>query len=76
MDVPTPNLPGRALTPEQKRAVIERVLAAWEANPQQRLGQLFVNTVHRAVGNFTKEEQVQRLYYVEDETLAEWLEVR
>jgi hypothetical protein len=74
MDVPTPNLPGRALTPEQKRAVIDRVLVAWEANPRLRLGQLIVNVIHRSSGGATKEEQVQRFYYVEDELLAELLE--
>jgi hypothetical protein len=68
MDVPTPNLPGRALTPEQKRAIIERVLVAWEANPQLRLGQLIVNTLGRNPAHPVS------LFFVEDEEIAELLE--
>lgn len=33
---------GRALTPEQKRDAVERLLVAWEARPDLRLGQLLV----------------------------------
>lgn len=68
MNVPTPDLPGRALTPEQKRAIIERVLVAWEAHPQQRLGQLIVNTLGRNPAHH------ESLFFVEDEALAELLE--
>jgi hypothetical protein len=35
---PTPS--GRALTPAQKRALIERLLVAWQHAPYLRLGQL------------------------------------
>lgn len=35
----------RAVTKEQKRAVVERILRAWEQMPEQRLGQLIVNSV-------------------------------
>lgn len=68
MNVPTPDLPGRALTPEQKRAIIERVLAAWEASPQLRLGQLIVNTLGRNPAHPVS------LFFVEDEALAELME--
>lgn len=37
---------GRAQTSEQKRAVIERLLAAWERVPEQRLGQLIGNAMY------------------------------
>jgi hypothetical protein len=30
----------RALTPEQKREILDRILAAWLAVPKMRLGQL------------------------------------
>ncbi len=40
------DLPGRAVTPGQKRAVIERLYAAWLHQPQQRLGQLLQNAIH------------------------------
>jgi hypothetical protein len=33
----------RAITPEQKRAVVERLLAAWLKVPSQRLGQMLSN---------------------------------
>lgn len=35
--------PRRAVTPEQKRAVVERILKMWELVPGLRLGQLLVN---------------------------------
>lgn len=35
---PTP--PGRALTPAQKRELVERLLVAWQRAPYLRLGQL------------------------------------
>lgn len=34
---------GRALTSDQKRAVLNRVLVAWLAFPEMRLGQLLAN---------------------------------
>lgn len=74
MDVPTPNLPGRALTPEQKRAIIERVLVAWERQPQLRLGQLVNNVIAQATQHAPAEKVVQKLYFIEDEALAELLE--
>ena len=36
----------RAETPEQKRQVIERLYAAWLANPDSRLCQLIMNATH------------------------------
>jgi hypothetical protein len=40
---PVPSPPaGRALTPKQKRDAVERLLAAWQAKPDLRLGQLLV----------------------------------
>jgi hypothetical protein len=74
MNVAPPNLPGRALTPEQKRAIIERVLAAWEAHPQQRLGQFIGNGLGRVTAGKPQEDQLRKLYYVEDEAFAEMLE--
>jgi hypothetical protein len=49
----------RAETPEQKRAVVERVLRGWLARPYLRLGQLLVNAAHN-----------NDLFYLEDEHLA------
>jgi hypothetical protein len=57
--MPLPNVPGRAYTPEEKRAVVETLLRAWEAKPELRLGQLIEN----ARGDLT-------LFYVEDQALA------
>jgi hypothetical protein len=51
-------VPGRAPSADEKRAVIERLLAAWLAVPELRLGQLLAN----AVGH--------RVFYIEDEGLA------
>ena len=58
MSAPT----GRALTPAEKRAVIERIHAAWIAVPHQRLGQLIAN----ACGGDA--------FYTENTTLAELCE--
>lgn len=56
-------IPGRAATEEQKRAIIERLLALWQAHPTQRLGQLLDNAHAGPL-----------LYYIEDETLIGLLE--
>ncbi len=45
---------GRAVTPEQKRAVIERVYTAWCAQPEQRLGQFIDNACDLADGPRTR----------------------
>ena len=50
---------GRAITAEQKRAIIERLYVSWSLNPQLRLGQLLCN----AVGS-------DDIFYIEDEKLA------
>ena len=36
---------GRALTPEQKRAAVERIFAAWQAKSDLRLGQLIYHAL-------------------------------
>jgi len=60
---------GRAVTPEQKRAILERIFEAWGKSPQQRLGQLISNSIH---GH--QEDDTASLYFVEDEILATWAE--
>lgn len=57
---------GRALTDGQKRALIERIYAAWIALPHQRLGQLLDNALHSA--------NVLDVFSVEDDALAEAVE--
>lgn len=54
---------GRALTPEAKRAVVERILRAWLAKPDLRLGQLLVSSCERVTPPLP-------LFSVEDEALA------
>ena len=56
--------PGRADTPEKKRAVVEAVLAAWLCSPDQRLGQLISNGVTRAHGHAAD------IFYAEDDELV------
>ncbi len=56
---------GRAITPEQKRAVVERVLVSWERRPDLRLGQLLV-TAHNA----SVSTGAVAMFYAEDEALA------
>jgi hypothetical protein len=57
---------GRAETPEDKREIIERILAVWLSKPQQRLGQLIEN----ARG---WNPQVD-LFMIEDQDLADLVE--
>ncbi len=56
---------GRATTPEAKRAVIERLLAAWMKQPEWRLGQLIENSLG---------PRGPATFYVEDEDLARYCE--
>ncbi len=56
-------VPGRAHTPEQKRAIIERLYDAWLLMPEQRLAQLIKNVYSES-----------DIFYVEDETFVENIE--
>jgi hypothetical protein len=53
---------GRAVSTSQKRAIIERLFAIWEAHPSQRLGQLLANYAG------------QDIFYDEDYALLEKME--
>lgn len=56
---------GRAVTPEQKREVIERILEAWiRLHPHERLGQMLHNACS-SDGDF---------FYIEDDRIAELAE--
>ncbi len=65
------SIPHRAETPEQKRAIVERILAVWEKNPELRLGQLILVNMN----GLDDEHAARKLFYVEDEALAERLEL-
>jgi len=56
----------RTLTATDKRAIVERLYAAWLGVPRQRLGQLIVNA---AQGHC-----VAPLFYSEDKALIEGIE--
>jgi hypothetical protein len=56
-------VPGRAYSPEQKRAVIERLYAAWLKVPTLRLGQFIHGATHG-----------RDIFSVEDEALIAELE--
>lgn len=60
--VPHHSISGRAHTPEQKRAILERLYGVWMRQPELRLGQLLDNSVHN-------------MFYVEDEALMDALEM-
>ena len=53
---------GRAKTPEQKRAILERLYSVWLTHPHLRLGQLLHNVV---------DGTGQALFYIEDQPLIE-----
>lgn len=60
-------LRGRAHTPAEKRAVIERLYAAWCKMPEQRLSQLLVNAIGITA-------PVPEIFYREDDDVAEDVE--
>lgn len=51
------NITGRAHTPEEKKAICDRLYAAWLKNPQQRLGQLLLNAARSETEFFYAEDQ-------------------
>lgn len=53
---------GRAETPKEKRAIVERVLRAWEQAPTLRLGQFIDNALTTTAGADT--------FNVEDDAFA------
>lgn len=57
------NVAGRAYTYAEKRAIMEKILAAWAVNQHLRLGQFLENAVKLHNG--------ADLFYLEDEILAE-----
>lgn len=59
---------GRAHTSEEKRAVVEAVLAAWERWPEQRLGQLIRNCF-----SVLECSDANTLAVIEDQTLVDCL---
>lgn len=61
-------LPRRALTPEAKRAIVERLLAAWLRCPDLRLGQMI------AAGVYEPTEGEADLFSIEDATLIDSVE--
>jgi hypothetical protein len=60
---------GRALTDGHKRAIVERIYAAWTATTAShlRLGQLIDNATHEAAA--------ADVFNIEDESLAEAVEL-
>jgi hypothetical protein len=64
-------VPGRAYTIEEKRAIMERILAVWEQYPDMRLGQLLDNSVHSGI---SVSDRAARLFYMEDKRLVEMVE--
>jgi hypothetical protein len=58
---------GRAKTYEEKRAIVERILAIWSSKPELRLGQLLVGAYQQVTCRTD-------IFYVEDERLAELVE--
>lgn len=74
-----------AIAAEQRRAAMERILAAWDRQPQYRLGQLLVNAVGVAADevadragvadlNERDRDCLNMLFLLEDRELVEMLE--
>ncbi|HSN20420.1 MAG TPA: hypothetical protein VLS49_07070 [Usitatibacter sp.] len=58
-------IPGRAETAAARRAIVARILAAWERAPELRLGQLLVNVVASRSASHNGDP-----YFIEDADLA------
>lgn len=67
-------IPGRAETPEQKRAVVERILAVWERYPLMRLGQLLENSLTVESDRINCKGWFQDYFFTEDEDMARIVE--
>lgn len=70
---------GRALTPEEKRAIVERLLIAWLSRPEERLGQFIIDCVAlgpREKSDWTMESYAHKIFDIEDRALAELCESR
>lgn len=62
---------GRALSDDDKEEIMARLLAAWKAVPEQRLGQLLGN----ALGQERPHQQLrERLLLIEDQVLTRVVE--
>lgn len=59
---------GRRCRADLKRDMVERLLAAWEKYPTERLGQFLVNAYERG--------EARDPFYVEDDALLELIEHR
>ena len=55
----------RANTPEEKKAIMDRLYYAWLSTPDLRLGQLL---------ECAKPQELDDLFYIEDYTLTEKIE--
>ena len=64
------NNPKRALTDDDKRAVIDRIYHAWLQMPELRLCQMIACTIQTPAPS----SQQPDIFYVEDYSLAEKLE--
>ena len=67
--IPVIKLPGRAQTPEQKKAVLDKLYQAWCDCPELRLGQLVDNAMCLYRG-----ASQPNLFNVEDTFLIEIIE--
>ena len=57
----------RAITVEQKRDILNRILSVWMDNPSQRLGQLLANSL-------SSNKCEENLFFIEDEILIQMVE--
>jgi hypothetical protein len=60
------HIEGRACSSSEKRALLEKLLSAWEQHPHERLGQFILNALHYDKG-------AGPLYYIEDDMLLRTL---
>lgn len=60
----------RALTPEDKRVIMQRLLTTWNRRPAMRLGQLIANSLRKSVDD----EFWHELFDLEDLDLIEAVE--
>lgn len=71
--VPSMPRPARRAPVYGKRAIVERLLRAWEARPEMRLGELVQNAMYARTADGLTDGAT--LYFTDDETLATVVEL-
>lgn len=62
------------MTYDEKRMIMDRILAVWAADPHQRLGQLLLNAVCISPVPQDDETAQDQFFFMDDSDLVAWVE--